>query len=665
MLPAFESWLSTAFPASPPKKGSKGAAARLLKPLHRRPELNQNQTNQTQNQVHLLRRQTASLPALGQTRPPDPKLQQLARFHSLVAECSYESTTPTSSSTTSRTATTSGPRLEFFTALTSVHQQDIGMHMPCTFVCDGAGSFTLLYTVTPTILQVKMYPSTVAVTKDAHRIVNLLSRRNTSDAQTVLACYKVPLGPGNDIHFLHSKLAILQHLETIAHNPTQVAALQEYIQPKGSKAWLVRSVWQPKHPFVWVLTDQNHHFTNTKCMDSCHIDKSTSSSSWPVPKGLTANLVRVLEPTLNVKFQQVVVDLIQNDQGQWWLIQVKAFRCKRATDYLFVNFCVDHFEHEWDHHLTSLHPKDRNRLYNQVLFCDTCYPQYAAQKTPVLCPSVPPLLPTTHTRSPANMQPTTRLQERADNTNALLASLEAALIVPDAIQSPECDQSSQPNDLAATTTVCEPQITTARHCSSMIERKRLLPHDEPHDAALEPSAVPGTGSTTPTVAPQLMATNHTTQLTSPEVVVISALPAPKSASQHLDTLWSKLAPPPLHPQQPPLSTALSSTTSTTSSSSSIVVLPQETVDVDAARIFYDEPYKNQVVSTIRSHFHSMHAVRVACRSPDLATLALHTLFLEIRDECIEGQYGLFNGAFPDNTTSHTFTPYYTMPLCRP
>ncbi|RHY26318.1 hypothetical protein DYB32_008050 [Aphanomyces invadans] len=354
MQTAFDSWLATAFPASPPKKASK--KARLLHPLQRRP-LPESSPPRPPHTHH--RHKPTTLPAL--QAPLVPTSHQLARFHSLVAECSCHAIEYNDTSTL--------PRVAFFRALASANQVDIGVQVPSTFFSDGKGGFTLLYTATSaSILQAKAYATKVAVMKDAQQIVRLLTRSapmlgsHPADKHGALVCYKVQQSQGNDLQFLQSNVAVLQQLDSITSSPTtygrrnrqtldalfvdRIAALQEYIQPKGSKTWLVRSVWQRKHPpFVWVLSDHEHNF-----------------------------------------------------------------------DVLFYHF--DNAGHDdpagaWEAHLACLHRKERNRLYNRALFCDSCYALYAAKK------AIPPA------------KPSKTLSKPPVNTDDLLVAFEAAIAIHD------------------------------------------------------------------------------------------------------------------------------------------------------------------------------------------------------------------------------------------
>ncbi|ETW08158.1 hypothetical protein H310_02495 [Aphanomyces invadans] len=683
MQTAFDSWLATAFPASPPKKASK--KARLLHPLQRRP-LPESSPPRPPHTHH--RHKPTTLPAL--QAPLVPTSHQLARFHSLVAECSCHAIEYNDTSTL--------PRVAFFRALASANQVDIGVQVPSTFFSDGKGGFTLLYTATSaSILQAKAYATKVAVMKDAQQIVRLLTRSapmlgsHPADKHGALVCYKVQQSQGNDLQFLQSNVAVLQQLDSITSSPTTIAALQEYIQPKGSKTWLVRSVWQCKHPpFVWVLSDHEHNFVDTTSMATCHIDKCTTSSSWPVPKAVAANLVCVLESALNVKFALAVVDLIQSEQGQWWLTQVKAFRWKRVVvvppprhvasnqdegtpratcanrsckhppnpnlsmlykDVLFYHF--DNAGHDdpagaWEAHLACLHRKERNRLYNRAMFCDSCYALYAAKK------AIPPA------------KPSKTLSKPPVNTDDLLVAFEAAIAIHDGAHvafapeddAPTATEPSPGGDSITARDSVNQQVDPAPIASTVIASPKAL-RAEVKPSAIDTTDLPISSTSMPAATPSLYHVEHALEACDPAYTELPSSVRPSSTRpmpHHLDTLWATLAPAPVAPStSAPLERAATS-------SNSIVVLPRETIDLDASRFFFDDSYKRCLLATIRTHFQAMHCVQVECTDDTggKRALAIQTLFLDVQDECIEGQYGLFQ-ASAAATSSLTLTPFYSMP----
>ncbi|KAF0699971.1 Aste57867_9488 [Aphanomyces stellatus] len=635
---AFDSWLESAFSPST-KQGA--SSKRLLAPLRAKPLLPPPSSTS-------LPLQRMTLPSLHPTE------------NRLAVDASYR--------TTSYPTSNLRPRLAFFSVLAAL--PSMACNVPPTLLGTGYGSFLLLYTSstsTSTAWRVQAYATKAALLMDTTKLLRLFTGR---------VCFKTHEPQGNRLELIQSNRAILQHIDTMASSALETA-LQAFVQPKGTHAWLVRVDWRAKHPnggVVWILTDHDHEYTDTS---SCTIDKSISKTSWPVPKALTAQLVQAVQGTLEVKFKWLVADYVQDADGEWWLLQVKAFQVQKrhlynpttppppsanqcdeagtkcrgkgcrasATnaamtisykDYLHVQFRHTHDESEWTHYLATLHRKDRNQLYNRVALCDSCWPHYQL-KEPVK-PAKPKrkTVSTTH----ANDITTTTVHD-------MLSSLESMLhivvdgrpqpsISTDAMRQTHTD-TSPPPPASRQTKEHEPTLA-AQACP--LEPETPSPEKPVANKAID--ATLELAKDHPSPNPKQAVPLHAT----PGVInTTSTASASSVALSHIDALWSTMAPSPL------ASLPSSSSSATTSAATSVVVLPQEILSVDAAQYYCDDAYKAELLTAIRFHFSHLHVVRLEGDDP----MALHSIFLDVQDECLEGHYGLLDRV----TTTHiTLTPYF-------
>lgn len=96
------------------------------------------------------------------------------------------------------------------------------------------------------------------------------------------------------------------------------------------KAWIARPVYRKKDSasWVWILTDSNSSELTESSHDACQIVRCAGTQSWVEPRALAAACSQRFETVLHVSFQELVLDLIQDSNGEWWLLQVKAFRVR-------------------------------------------------------------------------------------------------------------------------------------------------------------------------------------------------------------------------------------------------------------------------------------------------------------------------------------------------
>ncbi|GMF54026.1 unnamed protein product [Phytophthora fragariaefolia] len=164
----------------------------------------------------------------------------------------------------------------------------------------------------------------------------------------------------NDTQLLRSRQDVSQAMEELwinytdsdDANPdigTDLFAIQKYIPFKGAsnnavttslpppterKAWIARCAFRKRQnnsSTVWIITGGN-------CSDGAHVPSITYSRSsdsqlvrcnidqaWHEPRLLTSVCTMSLEKTLRVRFSEIVIDLLQDMAGNWWLLQIKAF----------------------------------------------------------------------------------------------------------------------------------------------------------------------------------------------------------------------------------------------------------------------------------------------------------------------------------------------------
>ncbi|RLO03818.1 hypothetical protein DYB28_005749, partial [Aphanomyces astaci] len=142
---------------------------------------------------------------------------------------------------------------------------------------------------------------------------------------------------GNHIK-LYNTLELKSALVKAIGSPVTFA-LQKYVKPKGPKAFIVRAVYKAGRPACgWTITNKapfdaphlpclSRFCTLTATDDSCSFAKLTERAVADL-MDVHVRMLKYVEVSLRVSFDSVVADYIKDDMGQWWLIQVKAFRLK-------------------------------------------------------------------------------------------------------------------------------------------------------------------------------------------------------------------------------------------------------------------------------------------------------------------------------------------------
>ncbi|GMF25633.1 unnamed protein product [Phytophthora lilii] len=117
------------------------------------------------------------------------------------------------------------------------------------------------------------------------------------------------------------------------NNTDAFASATSMMSPTERKAWIVRcaSRKQDKHSSnIWIISGGDSCNSNSTLITSsssigCQLVKCTIDQAWSEPRLLASMCKTQLEKVLRVRFSELVVDLLQDTAGNWWLLQVKAF----------------------------------------------------------------------------------------------------------------------------------------------------------------------------------------------------------------------------------------------------------------------------------------------------------------------------------------------------
>lgn len=151
----------------------------------------------------------------------------------------------------------------------------------------------------------------------------------------------------NRIQLIKTEEELLQQMDAFWRyqtdcddNQTDVAtycAIQKFVSCKGNShsghrnAWIARPVCRNKElTSIWIITSASrvHDTDITNSMDeaSCQIVKCATAQSWQEPRLLATTFKYMLEKLLPITLTELVLDLLQDSDGRWWLLQVKAFQ---------------------------------------------------------------------------------------------------------------------------------------------------------------------------------------------------------------------------------------------------------------------------------------------------------------------------------------------------
>jgi hypothetical protein len=127
-------------------------------------------------------------------------------------------------------------------------------------------------------------------------------------------------------------LAIQKYVPFKGAASTSTAASSTETQP-GRKAWIARCASRKRDKNsskVWIISGGDSEqalaaaVTDSSRTD-CQIVRCSIDQAWSEPRLLASTCVLSLEKALHVRLDELVVDLLQDPCGTWWLLQVKAF----------------------------------------------------------------------------------------------------------------------------------------------------------------------------------------------------------------------------------------------------------------------------------------------------------------------------------------------------
>lgn len=117
-------------------------------------------------------------------------------------------------------------------------------------------------------------------------------------------------------------------------------AIQRFIKPKGPRAFINRSIWRKNgQNQAWMITNKvdftstdpkhselNKNCTNLKNMNSCSIIQIKTGKNLEETCQYLENIVKFFEEHRKLRLEEIVGDFIKDDDGVWWLINIKGFK---------------------------------------------------------------------------------------------------------------------------------------------------------------------------------------------------------------------------------------------------------------------------------------------------------------------------------------------------
>ncbi|KAL3672129.1 hypothetical protein V7S43_002792 [Phytophthora oleae] len=149
----------------------------------------------------------------------------------------------------------------------------------------------------------------------------------------------------NELQLLRSRQEVEKVIDElwIDDYDKDLLAVQKYIPFKGAsstntssterKAWIARCASRKRDKnssTVWIISggDNRNSFSTAITSSSstdCQLVKCSIDQAWSEPRLLASMCTVPWEKALRVRFNELVVDLLQDTCGTWWLLQVKAF----------------------------------------------------------------------------------------------------------------------------------------------------------------------------------------------------------------------------------------------------------------------------------------------------------------------------------------------------
>lgn len=111
--------------------------------------------------------------------------------------------------------------------------------------------------------------------------------------------------------------------------------IQRYIKPKGSKAWILRVIWRKEGaPYAYVISNtgnmllsRSNFITPSLSGGSSVVKTMNLQKAYTIPWEGTKQISQAMARHYGLPLSELALDWIQNDNGEWFFIQVKAFKC--------------------------------------------------------------------------------------------------------------------------------------------------------------------------------------------------------------------------------------------------------------------------------------------------------------------------------------------------
>ncbi|KAJ8519520.1 hypothetical protein ON010_g18069 [Phytophthora cinnamomi] len=212
-------------------------------------------------------------------------------------------------------------------------------------VSDGTASF---------VLHCRLYSRASDWREHRNALLDIVSNSST-EVCAVRKCAEDFESRSNEIKSLRSRQEVGEAMDelwvdysdtdTSPNIDTDLFAIQRYIPFKGvssnafatglaapaeRKAWVARCASRKrdkKSSTIWIITggDSTDSTTTNSTSTDCQLVKCNIDQAWPEPRLLTSMCAISLEKALRIRFNELVLDLLQDMMGNWWLLQVKAF----------------------------------------------------------------------------------------------------------------------------------------------------------------------------------------------------------------------------------------------------------------------------------------------------------------------------------------------------
>ncbi|ETP48129.1 hypothetical protein F442_06080 [Phytophthora nicotianae P10297] len=202
------------------------------------------------------------------------------------------------------------------------------------------------------VLKCRVYVRSCSWQEHRDTLVDIVSS-SSSGICAVRKCAENFESRNNELQLLRTRQEVEKATDELWINSsdtgsgTDLHAIQRYIPFKGAsirsnafttsdmitsaerKAWIARCASRNRDKnssTVWIISGGGvcGRLTATR-REECQLVKCTVDQAWSEPRLLTSMCAMLLEKALRIRFNELVLDLLQDTSGTWWLLQVKAF----------------------------------------------------------------------------------------------------------------------------------------------------------------------------------------------------------------------------------------------------------------------------------------------------------------------------------------------------